>query len=120
MGNKQRSAKSKEFLRWLLTPNPTARPTAADAAKHPWLSHHRAPGAGLTTEMLRSMIGYSAAPALQRSCLFAIAAKSDDLPDLELLNAAFLDADGDSDGKVSREDLTAAVDQARGWWGPRV
>jgi hypothetical protein len=117
---RKRSNECRDFLRWVLDADPSARPTAAEAAEHPWLLRHRAKATGLTSEMLQSMKCYAEAPSLARSCLFAIVAKGADDLDVEGFGSAFLESDGDGDGKVSREDLEGAVHQARGWWGPRV
>lgn len=112
-----RSSEAKDFLRSMLVADPDERPTAAKALEHPWLAKHRPTGAGLASEeVLQSLAGFAEASQVHRSCLFALAAKGADETDIEHLGQAFVQTDYDGDGKISREDLSTAIVQARSWW----
>lgn len=117
----RRSQESRDFLRQLLHPDPNKRPTALEALDHPWLQQHMPPAPQLTTEIARSLAGYASAPAFARSCLLVVAARLG-TADLEALGAAFLGADVDGDGKLSREELTEALGTVSSgwWWDPAV
>mmetsp|Transcript_97044 Transcript_97044/g.274867 ORF Transcript_97044/g.274867 Transcript_97044/m.274867 type:complete len:587 (-) Transcript_97044:63-1823(-) len=116
-----RTLLARDFLRWVLRADPEARVEASDVIAHSWLERHRLESTSLTADMVRSLAGYARAPAAARCCLFAIAAKgADDPAELEEFAAAFLDMDGDGDGKVTREELDEAADDAVGCCGPRL
>eukprot|EP00930_Biecheleria_cincta_P012400 TRINITY_DN11612_c1_g1_i2.p1 TRINITY_DN11612_c1_g1~~TRINITY_DN11612_c1_g1_i2.p1 ORF type:complete len:689 (+),score=139.74 TRINITY_DN11612_c1_g1_i2:61-2067(+) len=112
-----RSSEAKDFLRCMLVADPEERPTAAKALEHPWLAKHRPTGSGLASEEVpKNLTGFAQASQVHRSCLFALAAKGADESDIEHLGQAFVQADFDGDGRISREDLSAAIAQARSWW----
>lgn len=116
-----RSEEAVDFLRYLMIKDPEARPTAPEALGHPWLQMHQVPSQHLQADLITSFVAYSRAPPLLRDCLFAVAARGTELQDeLSRLSRAFLEADCDQDGKVSKEDLKAALGKARGWLSPEV
>jgi len=115
----RRSAECREFVRWLMHPRADVRPTAAEALEHPWLQRYLPRQAPFTREMADSLISYAQAPSVARCCLLIVAGRLG-IPDLEQLGAAFLSADGNGDGKISREELEEALENVQGswWWTP--
>jgi len=111
-----RSSEAKDFLRFVLKATPEDRPTAAEALEHRWLLRHRPEPAAITTEMLLSLAGFAEASHVHRGCLYALAAKGADKPTMESLGQAFVQADTDCDGQISKEDLAKAVAKAKSWW----
>eukprot|EP00440_Ansanella_granifera_P039509 gb/GFBE01042858.1/.p1 GENE.gb/GFBE01042858.1/~~gb/GFBE01042858.1/.p1 ORF type:complete len:630 (+),score=160.80 gb/GFBE01042858.1/:1-1890(+) len=111
-----RSSEAKDFLRFVLQAEPEDRPSAAKALEHRWLQRHRPEPAAITADMLHSLAGFAEASQMHRSCLFALAVKGADEPEVERLGDAFVQADRDGDGKISREDLTNSINQAKSWW----
>lgn len=114
-----RTAGAKTFVRDVLQISLASRPTAAATLRHAWLEQHKTEAAALTSEMLRSLASYASAPPLAWCCLYIVAARQG-VPDLDRLGEAFVAADSDGDGRLSREDLRLAVAGARHWWDPTV
>mmetsp|Transcript_847 Transcript_847/g.1910 ORF Transcript_847/g.1910 Transcript_847/m.1910 type:complete len:493 (+) Transcript_847:808-2286(+) len=108
-----------EFLLSLMSLNPEDRPEAAEALEHGWLEEHKEPAKGITGEMLRGLASYASAPLLARYCLYIVAARLS-VPDAQRFGAAFLRIDGDCDGRISRQELAEALEEASHWWGPTV
>jgi serine/threonine protein kinase len=103
----------------LLTPDPANRPPASQILTEPWLEKNKLKSVVLTKEMLNSLSGYVRAPPAVRCCLLAKAVR-ENLPEAEKLGGAFLTADVDGDGEISRSDLAIAVQASRNWWDPAV
>jgi len=112
---RHRSASARDFIGQLLHPDPNMRLTAAEALEHPWLAGHRPEAPPLTSAIRQSLADYTAATPVERCCLLIIAARLG-APDLEYLGAAFLGADSDGDGKLSRKDLAEALGSSRASW----
>jgi len=110
-----RSADAKDFARQLLVVDPDVRPAASEATLHPWFEMYRATPGHLTSDMIRSMLGYISAPPLVRCCLLVIAARTC-VPNVHQIGAAFAGVDADGDGKASREELSEAVASTIGCW----
>jgi Ca2+-binding EF-hand superfamily protein len=83
------------------------------------MTAHKSAPAGLTGEMLRSLAAYASAPPTVCCCLFAIAVRAD-VPDIEKLGKAFVSMDTNGNGKITRAELSAAVNRSRWWWDPEV
>lgn len=66
--------------------------------------------ARLSAGHIQSLAGFAAAPSLERRCVAAVVARTDP-KDLDEFRLAFLEADVDQDGQISRLDLTRAVNQ---------
>lgn len=114
-----RSNEAKDFVRWLLSPDPRARPSVAQALRHPWLQQHKVQEVGLSSEMLQSLAAFASAPATVQHCLYAIAARTD-LPGARQMGDAFLIADVDGNGHISLRELTEAINSAKKWWDPEI
>lgn len=114
-----RSPMADAFLRKLLQPDPKQRPQAGRAERDPWMTAHKSAPAGLTGEMLRSLAAYASAPPTVCCCLFAIAVRAD-VPDIEKLGKAFVSMDTNGNGKITRAEISAAVNRSRWWWDPEV
>lgn len=114
-----RTPAAKDFVRDIMQISLASRPTAEAALRSGWLEAHKPEASALTSEMLRSLASYASAPALAWCCLYIVAARQG-VPDLDRLGEAFVAADSDGDGRLSREDLELAVDSARRWWDPSV
>eukprot|EP00928_Gymnodinium_smaydae_P047951 TRINITY_DN32015_c0_g1_i1.p1 TRINITY_DN32015_c0_g1~~TRINITY_DN32015_c0_g1_i1.p1 ORF type:complete len:501 (-),score=91.18 TRINITY_DN32015_c0_g1_i1:355-1857(-) len=114
-----RSSDAQEFVAWLLNPDPHQRPTAAEALEHPWMERHAPQLPELSGEIARSLAHFTQVPAVTRCCLLIVAGRLR-IPDPEALGAAFLSADVDGDGKISRDDLEEALENMQGswWWNP--
>lgn len=115
----ERSEQAREFVAWLLHPDPQQRPSADEALEHPWMEKHAPELPSLSGEIARSLADYARVPAVTRCCLLLVAGRLG-VPDLEALGAAFLGADVDGDGTISREDLADALEGMQGswWWNP--
>lgn len=107
-GWENRSPEAQQFVRWLLTADADKRPTCSEALDHAWLQMYKAETESLTQEMIQSLARYPSAPPLVRCCLYAIAARQN-IPDLERFGTAFLRIDRDGKGKLSPDDLAAAL-----------
>jgi len=115
-----RSKQSKDFVRWLLSPDHRVRPSAAQALQHPWLRQLQRQEAGLSSEMLQSLASFATAAPMVQSCLYAIAARTD-VPDADELGDAFLVTDVRGGGQVSLGELTEAIDTGKKKWrGPEI
>eukprot|EP00931_Biecheleriopsis_adriatica_P073084 TRINITY_DN47441_c0_g1_i1.p1 TRINITY_DN47441_c0_g1~~TRINITY_DN47441_c0_g1_i1.p1 ORF type:complete len:661 (+),score=176.38 TRINITY_DN47441_c0_g1_i1:25-1983(+) len=111
-----RSSDAKDFLRCLLVADPKDRPSAAQALQHRWLLRHRPEPVEITSDVLQSLVGFAKAPQMHRSCLYALAAKGADEPEIERFGEAFVQMDRDGDGRLSHEDVETAIKQAKSWW----
>eukprot|EP00933_Yihiella_yeosuensis_P081948 TRINITY_DN95650_c0_g1_i1.p1 TRINITY_DN95650_c0_g1~~TRINITY_DN95650_c0_g1_i1.p1 ORF type:complete len:719 (+),score=148.81 TRINITY_DN95650_c0_g1_i1:289-2157(+) len=112
-----RSSEAKSFLRYLLVANPQDRPSASEALTHPFVARHAPSASALTEGILQKLIAYGDASDVTRGCLFAIAATGAEVPIEERLAGAFVRADYDGDGRISREDLVATLeDVSSRWW----
>lgn len=111
-----RSSEAKDFVARLLRSDPERRPTALAALGHPWIRRHTPRQSGLTADMVRSMADFATAPPLARCCLLVLAARTG-ISEQASLGSAFVDADANGDGSISREELVDAVARASvcGW-----
>ncbi|CAJ1378434.1 unnamed protein product [Effrenium voratum] len=111
-----RSREARDFLRRLLVARPEDRPTAEEALAHPWLVRHQPDPVPIDQALLQSFAGFTEAPQMHRSCLYALAGKGflEEL-DADMVGYAFSQADSDNDGKVCLEDLVASQ-ESRWWW----
>mmetsp|Transcript_88681 Transcript_88681/g.157013 ORF Transcript_88681/g.157013 Transcript_88681/m.157013 type:complete len:1165 (-) Transcript_88681:175-3669(-) len=106
------SAEAQDFLRWLLHADPAKRPSAVDALQHPWLEKHRPEPCRFTSEMVASLVSYIKAPRVVQCCMLTVA-NNFGVADFDELSAAFLSADTDCDGKISRRELANALADAK-------
>lgn len=114
-GWQTRSQNAKHFVRILLNPNESARPSARQAIQQPWLQVHRQEGKHLSNQMAQSLKAFTSAPSAARSCAMVVAARLG-ASDQESLGQAFIGADADGDGRIGREDLEDALANIDKWW----
>lgn len=99
------SAECQQFLLALLEVSPEKRPSASEALAHPWLQQQpKNEAAEVPSGVARSLEMYARAKPVVRQCLSLIASRTN-CADIEGLDAAFLNADKDSNGHVSLHDL---------------
>jgi len=114
------SDEAQDFLRWLLEIDPRQRPTAAEALGHPWLARYKPEAQKLTSAMAQSLVSYTSASSASRCMQLIIAARLG-VQDQDDFGAAFLGADADGDGLMSRDEISYALDDVdRWWWDPAV
>jgi len=114
------SDEAQDFVRWLLEVDPRQRPTAAEALGHSWLARYKPEAQKLTSAMAQSLISYTSASSASRCMQLIIAARLG-VQDQDAFGAAFLGADVDGDGLMSRDEISYALDDVdRWWWDPAV
>jgi len=118
-GWQQRSTEASQCFGRMLQKDPRNRPDAKTMAKAAWCQRHLPAPTGLTRQILQSLANYSGAPPPVRSCLLAIAVRSN-VTEQEAFGSAFLATDIDGDGHISHRDLHTAVERARNWWDPDI
>jgi len=118
----QVSDEAQDFVRWLLEADPRQRPTAVEALDHSWLTRYKPEAQKLTSAMAQSLVSYTSASSASRCMQLIIAARlSLGVQDQDAFGAAFLGADVDGDGFMSRDEISYALDDVdRWWWDPAV
>lgn len=113
------SSDARDFVQWLLQPDPARRPSAADALAHPWMVQVKAAACGLGGRVVQSLSSYARAAPAVRDCLLAVAtrARAEDTTGLDKL---FMGLDSDGDGKVSWMQLAAAIGEEIGHGADKV
>lgn len=102
---------ARSFAGILLEVDPRQRPTALAALGTSWLRAHEREPQLLSQKVVASCASYLQAHAVARCCLLVVATRLGlgTTAEREELGRMFLAADVDRDGKVSREDLAAAL-----------
>jgi serine/threonine protein kinase len=116
----QCSDEAQDFVQWLLEVDPRQRPTAAEALEHSWLAMYKPEAQKLTSAMAQSLVSYTSASSASRCMQLIIAARLG-VQDQDDFGAVFLGADMDGDGRMSRDEISYALDDVnRWWWDPAV
>jgi len=106
---KRVSDEAKDFIKFLLVPNPKRRPTIQEVLKHPWLAEGaRAPAVPLDEHIVESLHSFSKEKHLKRAALEAIAFSLNPQQIAELRDAFFA-IDTDHSGTISMEELEKAL-----------
>jgi calcium-dependent protein kinase len=116
---RSRSTLAKDFVETILHREPTDRPHADQALDHPWLLKNKATPTAVSLELVNSMRRFTNASALMRRCLLIIAARIGS-PRMDKIGAVYLSIDIQHSGRVSREDVAAAVGAAASCWQPEL
>lgn len=117
------SEEGRDFVSWCLTVDVSQRPTVQACLNHPWLVKHKPEVHRLNTSVAQALAGFVNATPLARCCALILAARLGvrKMTEQQELGAMFLAADSDGDGKLSQEDLEAALsDVDRSWWDSEV
>jgi calcium-dependent protein kinase len=116
---RSRSAMAKDFVASILHREPTDRPHADQALDHDWLVRNKAVPEAMSLELVNSMRRFTNASSLMRRCLLIIAARVGS-PRMDRIGAVYLSIDIQHSGRVSREDVAAAVGAAASCWQPEL
>jgi len=108
-----RSNQAKEFVESLIIADPADRYHADQALEHYWLTKHQGTPESLSSEMMGSMARFVGASYLMRRCLLIIAARVGS-PKMERIGRVFTAIDHQHTGRISREELAAAVSASAG------
>jgi len=113
-----RSKPSHDFIRWMLQPMSTRRPQAPQAITHEWFeAYNELPTyEGLSSDMIASMVAFAGASPLIRACLVVIAARKGAYGKDAEISKAFIDADVDYDGYLSKEELRETLTAGSSCW----
>lgn len=106
---KQVSDEAKDFIKFLLVPNPKKRPTIQQILKHPWLAElAKAPTVPLDEHIVESLHSFSKEKHLKRAALEAIAFSLNP-QQIAGLRDAFFTIDTDHSGTISMDELEQAL-----------
>jgi serine/threonine protein kinase len=112
-----RSSLAKDFVQSIVVRDPAERPHADQALEHPWLVRNKTPAQALSADMIRSMMKFMNATPLMRRCLLIIAARIGSSR-MDRIGQVFLSIDSNHSGRISREDVVAAVRSNATCWEP--
>uniref|UniRef100_A0A7S4RLT3 Non-specific serine/threonine protein kinase n=1 Tax=Alexandrium monilatum TaxID=311494 RepID=A0A7S4RLT3_9DINO len=107
------SSDARDFVQWLLQPDPARRPSAAEALAHPWMVQVKATASGLAAQVVQSLSSYARAPPVVRDCLLAVAAGVN-AEDTKGLDRLFMGLESDGLGRISWKSLAAAIGEEVG------
>jgi calcium-dependent protein kinase len=116
---RSRSQMAKDFVESILHREPSDRPHADQALDHDWLLRNKASPEAMSMELVNSMRRFTNASSLMRRCLLIIAARVGS-PRMDRIGAVYLSIDIQHSGRVSREDVAAAVGAAASCWQPEL
>lgn len=116
---RSRSSAAQDFIKHLLQRDPADRPHADQALEHQWMERNKALPKFLSADMTRSMAKFMHATPLMRRCLLIIAARLGS-PRMERIGGVYLSIDTNQRGRITREDVAAAVSSAASCWEPEI
>lgn len=104
----KRSESVRDLVSRLLTTDPAARLTAAEALQHPWLRGETATADGMLGNIFQNMSQMASKAKLRRALLDSMTTKMHST-DIETVKKAFRSADKNGDGTLSVEEFQAAL-----------
>ncbi|KAG2439952.1 hypothetical protein HXX76_004071 [Chlamydomonas incerta] len=112
------SDSAKDILRLMLTPDPAARPSAAQLLTHPWFAEAAALDRPLGERMIANLKQFAAACRLQKLAALVVAKRGGGLgnrldPDVAKLREVFAELDANGDRRLTFDELKDEIQKVR-------